>query len=52
MTVPPRVWVISGVFLATALFIAANWRFVHLAFSTAPGCVTEHATRPAANNGC
>ncbi|WP_417425548.1 hypothetical protein [Hoeflea sp.] len=34
------------------LFIAANWQFVELAFSSNPGCVSVEPSRVAAKPGC
>ncbi len=41
-----------GVAAALALFIAANWQFVSLAFSSHPGCVSVDPQRLAAKPGC
>lgn len=52
MTLAPRHWAIFAACVGLTLVVAANWRFVHLAFDSAPGCVTVDASRPAAKPAC
>ncbi len=37
---------------AVALFVAANWNFIWLAFSTHPGCVPVSPEKPSATQDC
>ncbi len=52
MILAPRHWAMLATTTALAVFIAANWHFVWLAFDTAPGCVAIDAARPAAKPAC
>lgn len=47
-----RFWALLAVVLGLALVVGANWRFVHLAFRSHPGCVAVDPALPAAKPDC
>jgi len=48
----PRFWALLAVALGLGLVVAANWRFVDLAFRSHPGCVAVDPALPAAKPDC
>ena len=47
-----RFWALLAVALGLTLVIGANWRFIHLALRSHPGCAAIDPALPAAQSDC
>lgn len=52
MTLRAPLWPLLAAAAVLAIFIGANWRFAHQAFTSHPGCISVDPELPAATPAC